>query len=204
MKPYKLNIKLVVATVGIFTLLVYSSVLVIFYHQEMSHLGKILLEYAYIIAPTSLLWIFTDKYLWHTKLFQSMRRPLNIPPDIRGRWEGILENADGSEPQKFVIEVKQTLTTMNVISFSSIARSASILSEIAASENEDHFTLCYLWQGEINTSIKDIHHKEHFYGYTMLKLHERESPKILSGSYFTIVNRLKPVGGLNYHGYPTL
>ena len=196
MKPYKLNIKLVVASVGIFTLLVYSSVLIIFYHQEMAHVGEILLEYAYIIAPTSFLWILTDNYLWHTKLFQLMRKPLNIPPDIRGRWEGTLENADGSEPQKFVIEIKQTLSTMNVISFSTIARSASILSEIAASENEDHFTLCYLWQGEINTSIKDLHHREHFYGYTMLKLHERESPKILNGSYFTNRKSAQTRGGI--------
>ena len=196
MKPYKLNIKLIVASVGIFSLLIFSLVLIIFNITKVQTVGEILLEYAYIIAPTSILWIFVDKYLWHTKLFQTMRRPLNIPPDIRGRWEGILENADGSEPQKFVIEVKQTLTTMNVISFSSIARSASILSEIASSENEDHFTLCYLWQGEINTSIKDLHHREHFFGYTMLKLHERESPKILEGSYFTNRKTAQTRGGI--------
>ena len=185
MKPYKLNIKLIIASVGIFSLIVFSVVLILFHFLNMESVTKILLEYAYIIAPTSLLWIWCDKYLWHTKLFQSMRNPLNIPPDIRGRWEGTLENADGSEAQKFVIEVKQTLTTMNVISFSTISRSASILSEIAASENEDHFTLCYLWQGEINSSIKEMHHREHFYGYTMLHLHEHESPKIFKGSYFT-------------------
>jgi hypothetical protein len=196
MKPYKLNIKLVVASVGIFSLLVFSLVLIIFNITKMQTVRDILLEYAYIIAPTSLLWVLTDKYLWYTKLFQAMRKPLNIPPDIRGRWEGILENSDGSEPQKFVIEVKQTLTTMNVISFSTIARSASILSEIAASENEDHFTLCYLWQGEINTSIKDIHHREHFYGYTMLRLHEHESPKILTGSYFTNRKSAQTRGGI--------
>ena len=197
MKPYKLNIKLIVASVGIFSLLIFSLVLIIFHIAKMQTVGEILLEYAYIIAPTSLLWILTDKYLWHTKLFQSMRKPLNIPPDIRGRWEGTLENADGSEAQKFVIEVKQTLTTMNVISFSTIARSASILSEIAASENEDHFTLCYLWQGEINSSIKDIHHREHFYGYTMLNLHEHESPKIFKGSYFTNRKSAQTRGELN-------
>lgn len=196
MKPYKLNIKLIVAAVGIFSLIIFSLVLIIFNITSKQTVGEILLEYAYIIAPTSLLWILTDKYLWHTKLFQSMRKPLNIPPDIRGRWEGTLENADGSEAQKFVIEVKQTLTTMNVLSFSTIARSASILSEIAASENEDHFTLCYLWQGAINTSIKDIHHREHFYGYTMLTLHEHESPKILKGSYFTNRKSSQTRGGI--------
>ena len=114
-----------------------------------------------------------------------MRSPLNIPPDIRGRWEGTLENADGSEAQKFVIEVKQTLTTLVVLTFTSIGHSASILSEIAASEHEDKFTLCYLWQGEIKTSMRDIHQREVFHGYTMLHLHEHESPKIFKGFYFT-------------------
>ena len=185
MKPYKLNIKLIVASVGIFSLLIFSLVLIIFNITKVQTVGEILLEYAYIIAPTSLLWILTDKYLWHTKLFQSIRRPLNIPPDIRGRWEGTLENADGSEAQKFVIEVKETLTTLIVHTYTSIGHSASILSEIAASEHEDKFTLCYLWQGELNTSMKDIHQREIFHGYTMLHLHENESPKILKGSYFT-------------------
>ena len=185
MKPYKLNIKLIVASVGIFSLFIFSMVLIIFHIAKMGTVTQILLEYAYIIAPTSLLWILTDKYLWHTKLFQSMRRPLNIPPDIRGRWEGTLENADGSDTQKFAIEVKQTLTTLAVHSFSSIGRSASILSEIASSDNEDKFTLCYLWQGEINTSMREIHQREIFHGYTMLHLHENESPKLFKGSYFT-------------------
>ena len=185
MKPYKLNIKMIVAGVGIFSLFIFSMILLLFHITRMQTVGTMLLEYAYIIAPTSLLWIWIDKYLWHTKIFQSMRSPLNIPPDIRGRWEGTLENADGSEAQKFVIEVKQTLTTLIVLTFTSIGHSASILSEIAASEHEDKFTLCYLWQGELKTSMRDVHQREVFHGYTMLHLHEHESPKIFKGFYFT-------------------
>lgn len=185
MKSYKLNIKVLIAAVGIFSLLIFSLMLIIFHIAKMQTVTEILLEYAYIIAPTSLLWVLADNYLWHTKLFQGMRKTLNIPPDIRGRWEGSLENADGSLIQKFVIEVKQTLTTMHVHSYSSIGHSESILSEFAASHNEDSFTMCYLWQGQINTSMKDIHQTEQFYGYTMLHLHEHESPKILKGPYFT-------------------
>jgi len=185
MKPFKLNIKMIVAGVGIFSLFIFSMILLLFHITRMQTVGTMLLEYAYIIAPTSLLWIWIDKYLWHTKLFQSMRSPLNIPPDIRGRWEGTLENADGSEAQKFVIEVKQTLTTLVVLTFTSIGHSASILSEIAASEHEDKFTLCYLWQGELKTSMRDIHQREVFHGYTILHLHEHESPKIFKGFYFT-------------------
>jgi hypothetical protein len=118
-------------------------------------------------------------------VFQAIKKSANIPPDLRGRWEGILENEDGSATQKFVVEVKQTLTTMHVFSYSSIGRSVSILPEIATLENEDTFTLCYLWQGETNTSMKDIHHREHFQGYTMLDLHQHEKPRALKGFYFT-------------------
>src|SRR5436305_14762948 len=117
MKPYKLNLKMIVAGVGLFSLLVFSLILLTFHIAKSESVQELLLEYGYIIAPTSLLWILADKYLWHTKLFQSMRSPINIPPDIRGRWEGTLENADGSETQRFVIEVKQTLTTLVVHTF---------------------------------------------------------------------------------------
>ena len=196
MKSYKLNIKIIIAAVGIFSLLIFSLVLIVFHIAKMQTVTDILLEYGYIIAPTGFLWILSDNYLWHIKLFQSMRRPLNIPPDIRGRWEGTLENSDGSEIQKFVIEVKQTLTILNVHSYSSIGHSESILSEFAASRNEENFTLCYLWHGQINTSMKDIHQTEQFYGYTMLHLHEHESPRILKGSYFTNRTSLQTRGGI--------
>ena len=196
MKSYKLNIKVLIAAVGIFSLIVFSIVLIIFHIAKMQTVTDILLEYAYIIAPTGFLWILTDTYLWHTKVFQSMRKSLNIPPNIRGRWEGTLENADGSDTQKFVIEVRQTLTTLHVHSYSSIAHSESILSEFAASFTEDSFTLCYLWHGKMNTSIRDIHQTEQFYGYTMLQLHERESPKVLKGSYFTNRSSTQTRGGI--------
>lgn len=185
MKSYKLNIKVIIATVGLLSLIIFSLVLIIFHIAKTESLGEILLHYGFIIAPISILWVLTDRYLWHNKLFQSIRKSLNIPPDLRGRWEGTLENADGSEVQKFVIEVTQTLTTLCVHSFSSIGNSESILCEIASSHNEDKFTLCYLWQGHINTSMKDIHQREQFDGYTMLQLHEHETPRILKGSYFT-------------------
>ena len=72
MKSYKLNIKVLIAAVGIFSLLIFSLVLIIFNIAKMQTVREILLEYAYIIAPTSFLWIFADNYLWHTKLLQSI------------------------------------------------------------------------------------------------------------------------------------
>ena len=185
MKSYKLNIKAIIGAVGILSLIIFSMFLIVFRVAKTGSIGEMLLHYGFIIAPITILWVLTDHYLWHTRLFQSLRKSFNVPPDLRGRWEGTLENADGSEPQKFVIEVKQTLTTLYVHSFSSIGYSEGLLCEIAASHNEDKFTLCYLWEGGIGASVKDMHHGDHFAGYTMLRLNENTSPKSLAGSYFT-------------------
>jgi hypothetical protein len=196
MKAYKLNIKTVIVIVGILSLFIYSLVLVIFKIAKTEELGETLLHYGYIIAPISILWVTLDHYLWHTRLFQLMRKSLNIPPDIRGRWEGKLENADGSPSQKFVIEVRQTLTTLKVHSFSTVGHSISILCEIASDTHEENFTLCYLWEGQTHTDIKDIHQGVRFQGYTMLNLLEHESPRMLKGSYFTNFKPTQTRGGI--------
>ena len=57
MKSYKLNIKLIIAGVGIVSLLVFSLVLIIFHIANIHTIADILPDYAYIIAPTSFLWI---------------------------------------------------------------------------------------------------------------------------------------------------
>ena len=196
MKSYKIDIKLIVAAVGILSLVIFSALLSIFNIADLHNLGEILLHYGLIIAPISVLWISLDKFLWHTKLFQSIKKSLNIPPDLRGRWEGVLENADGSPSQKFAIEVKQTLTHLHVHSYSSIGHSASILCEIAAAEQDDTFTLCYLWQGAIHQSIKDMHQGETFYGYTMLDYDAFDAAKVLKGSYFTNRKGAQTRGGI--------
>jgi SMODS-associating 2TM, beta-strand rich effector domain len=196
MKSFKLNIKVIIAAVSVFSILIFSVILVIFHSAKGESIESALIDYGYIVAPSTFLWILSDKILWHTVLFQWLRKPLNIPPDVRGRWEGILENTDGSDAQKFVIEVKQTLTSLNIHSYSPVAHSVSILCEIASSDNEEKFTLCYLWQGSINTSIKDIHLKETFYGYTMIQLYDHSSPKVLEGSYFTNLKSSQTRGGI--------
>jgi hypothetical protein len=196
MKPYKLNLKAVIGIVGLLSLVIFSIVLVLLGEVGLGHIGETLLHYGYIIAPVSILWVTLDSYLWHTKFFQSIRKSLNIPPDLRGRWEGILENADGSQPQKFVIEIKQTLTSIRVHSFSSIANSKSILTEIASDSHEEHFMIGFLWQGEIGSSSKEMHQGEVFQGYTMLNLDEHETPKSLQGTYFTNRKGMQTRGGI--------
>ena len=196
MKSHKLNIKVVIGIVGLLSLLLFSVVLIAFGIADKEKVSEMLLHYGYIIAPVSILWVLFDQYLWHTRLFQFMRKSLNISPDIRGRWEGILENADGSSTQKFVIEVKQTLTLLKVHSYSTIAHSRGVLCEIASDTHEESFTLCYLWEGETHTDVKDMHQGERFQGYTMLNLLEHEKPKMFKGSYFTNRKSQQTRGGI--------
>jgi len=197
MKSFKLNIKAIIAIVGIISLFIFSVVLYVFKIADFEGLGETLLHYGYIIAPVSILWVFLDHYLWHTKLFQAaFRKSLNVPIDLRGRWEGKLENADGSPVQKFVIEIRQTLTKLRIDSYGTVGHSTSVLCEIAADMHEENFTLCYLWEGQTHTDIKDMHQAERFQGYTMLLLHEHESPKALKGSYFTNKKPVQTRGGI--------
>jgi hypothetical protein len=180
----------------VLSLFIFSFVLYFFRIADFEHLGETLLHYGYIIAPITILWVLLDQYLWHTRVMQSFRTSLNIPPDLRGRWEGRLENADGSPPQKFVIEVKQSLTSLKVHSYSTIGNSTSVLCEIASDPHEENFTLCYLWEGQAHTDIKDFHQGERFQGYTMLNLLEHEKPRMLKGSYFTNRKPAQTRGGI--------
>ncbi len=196
MKSYKLNISVVVVVVGVLSLFIFSALLVIFRIGEFKSVGGMLMNYGFIIAPISVLWVVFDRYLWHTPVLRAFRKSLNIPPDLRGRWEGTLENADGTPPQKFVIEVRQTLTTLKVHSYATVGHSASVLCEISSDAQEENFTLCYLWEGSAHTDIKDMHHAERFQGYTMLNLLEHEDPRELKGAYFTNRKPMQTRGGI--------
>jgi hypothetical protein len=56
MKSYKLNIKVIIAAVGVMSLFIFSALLVLTKNAELESLGEILLHYGLIIAPISILW----------------------------------------------------------------------------------------------------------------------------------------------------
>ena len=116
-----------------------------------------------------------------------MRKTFNIAPDIRGRWEGMVQSSISVEPHKFVVEVIQSLTTLRVHAYSTIGTSKSILVEIAADDHENQFTLCFYWQGEMPTEVQNKKLIQRFNGYTLLTLNDYDKPKTFKGTYFTDV-----------------
>ena len=187
MKAYKLEIKTIVVGVALLSIVIFSAALFMLNMVETEKLGELLLHYGFLIAPITFLWVWLEKSMWHYSFIQSMRKTFNIAPDMRGRWEGIIHSSQSEVPQKFVVEVTQSLTTLRVHAYSAIGISKSILVEIAADDNENLFTLCFFWQGEMPTEHNGKKLIQRFNGYTMLQLNDFDKPKTFNGTYFTDV-----------------
>ena len=157
-------------------------------------LGMVL-DYGEIIAPVTILWVLLEKQLWRTPLLQRFNKLLNSPPDFRGRWEGDLTSSLAPDsPRQFVIEVEQTLTNLKVTSYSDFGNSRSILAEIGSDENEDLFSLCFLWQGEIENNTAEGNLINRFNGYTILNWNKTRDRDILDGIYFTNLHPRQTLG----------
>ncbi|MDZ4822389.1 MAG: hypothetical protein SH856_02910 [Flavobacteriales bacterium] len=185
MNSHKLEIKTIIFSVAVLSMIIFALVQMIIEPEHVHDIGELLLHYGFLIAPITLLWVAIDKVLWHTVVFKAFRNMLSLPPDLRGRWEGKLFSSLDTQPQSFVIEIKQSLTSLHVYSYSSYGHSRSILVDIATDNAEDHFVLCFLWQGEVPTKLDNKTLIQKFHGYTLLTLNEHTKPKTMKGTYFT-------------------
>lgn len=185
MKEYKLNFKLFLSVIALFSIIILGAVLCISGKFNLAEVKNLVWDYAYVTLPLSGIWLYFEKWGWKSKLWKWTRGFLKIPPDLSGRWEGTLKRIDQTEKHKFVLEVKQTLTKLLVNTYSSLGHSESILDAIASDKMGSDFYLTYLWMGEVSKNKNGIVDKRTFYGYTMLKLINSNNEKRLSGSYFT-------------------
>jgi SMODS-associating 2TM, beta-strand rich effector domain len=185
MKPYRLEIKTIIFLVAVMSIFIFSGVQIALHTEQSKEIGELLLHYGFLIAPITALWVLVDKSLWHSKIMQKVHHALHTPPDIRGRWEGELVSSKNPAPQLFVLEVRQSMTHVTAHTYTSLGHSKSILADITTDEQSEHFTLCFLWQGEVPTLVDGVMLHKKFNGYTMLTLHADENPKTLKGTYFT-------------------
>lgn len=197
MKSYNIKIKSIIVTTSLVSIVVFSAFIWLIYPAEIERLGEILLHYGFIILPATFLWVIIENYFWHLGWFQKLfRTALNIPPDMRGRWEGKLIRDEDQEAHSFVIEVHQTLTKLQVYTFADggKSRSESYFANITSDEMEKKFTLCYLWYANASAIPNKNIPMGSFYGFSMLELNEEEDSKELTGTYFT--DRLPQTKGI--------
>lgn len=135
-----------------------------------------------ILLGLGLTWV--EKTLWKTRI---MRLPFfenYWTPVLEGRWEGklIRENI----PHDFVIEIKQSFTSISCITYSRHSSSSAYASEILYNDQLKNYQLIYYWHGGTISVQKNTGDSNTFDGLTVLDIIvEYGKVTRLKGTYFT-------------------
>ena len=195
MKDYRLNLTFFLTTIALFSISIVGITLLISKENYcFSDFLYLLLNYSFVTIPLSLIWLYFEKIGWRNRCWKWIGRFLNFPPDLRGRWEGTLDRANENNPHKFVIEIKQTMTKIQVNTYSNYGSSSSIIDSICTDKMEDDFILCYLWEGETKPLSTQVGESGIFRGYTILTFIGTNDDKRLKGDYFTNRKPLQTMG----------
>lgn len=125
-----------------------------------------------------------ERVLWKTPI-------MNIPfldaywtPILEGRWEGTLTRAGETIP--FIIEIKQSFSSISCITYSKNSYSYSISAELLYNEQLKAYEFVYYWQASTDHTQKSTGDTNIFHGCTVLQV-VVESKKVtkLKGAYFT-------------------
>lgn len=185
MKEYKLNIPLFITIIGIISAIISVTILLMMNTINLKDVGQLALNYSFITVPLALIWFLFEQYGWKSKTFKFLMKFLNIPPNISGRWEGTINRIDENNPHGFVIEIKQTMTKLQVYTYSKNGKSESIIDDIVTDKMKDNFQLTYLWEGNAGKLTGLDYKGGKFKGYTILELIENGKERKLKGEYFT-------------------
>ncbi|WP_455076357.1 Cap15 family cyclic dinucleotide receptor domain-containing protein [Prevotella koreensis] len=185
MKEYKLNLKVLVISIAIFSIIAIGIFLIINKGYSLEDVFSLLLHYGAVTVPLSFILYYFKKLGWRSNFWKWAAKIIHFPPDLRGRWEGKLDRIGENNPHDFVIEIKQTMTELKVCTYSESGMSESLIDTIASDNMEDDFTLCYLWEGHGGLLPGQTVENGKFKGFTMLKLIIHNQEKKLVGEYFT-------------------
>src|ERR1700733_1736395 len=180
MKSYRLNIENIIVITSITTMLVFATIMLIFHWAELEKLWELVLHYGLIIIVPTLLWKSIENYFWRVSWFRKLFRSLiNIPPDLRGRWEGkIDQDKKDTTSITFVLEINQTLTRTHIDTYLGRNISHSHFATITTRDEFNKlFTVCYLYEADSSSGI--------FYGFTYLDFNDEDGQKELRGNYFS-------------------
>lgn len=128
-----------------------------------------------------LIWTWFEKKGWKKAYINSHLPEDFWTPVIEGRWEGILTR-DGME-HKFVVEIKQTFTSISCRTFSRHSHSSSIAAEILYNDNPSSHQFIYYWIGRTQNTGNKTSSTNSFNGFTILDINVSKNE--LVGTYFT-------------------
>lgn len=123
------------------------------------------------IAFSAAVMLAYEKFLWRYNPFEKT-------PVLKKKYKGtLLSTYDGVE-RETILEVKQTLLSINVVLITGESRSRSISSSIEKIQDEWQLTYCYLNVPNANVRNRSTIH----YGTALLCI---ENPEEIQGQYFT-------------------
>lgn len=206
MKEHKLDLKVFLTSIALFTIAVVGIVLKCTKEYKWFDILNLVWNYSYVTIPLFLIWVYFEKVGWRHKYWKWVGKIFHFPPDLRGRWIGEIDRIRENTPHKFVVEIKQTMTQLQVYTYSSRGHSESILDAITSDKMDDDFTLCFLWEGEHGMLKDQTADSGKFKGYTLLKLITKGESKKLKGEYFTSRKPKQTMGTLTvtWSGYELL
>lgn len=125
-----------------------------------------------------------EKTLWKTKI-------MNLPflenywtPILEGRWEGELIRENISHD--FVIEIKQSFTSISCITYSRHSSSSAYAAEILYNDQLKNYQLIYYWHAGTTNAQENTGDSNSFDGFTVLDIIvESGIVTRLKGTYFT-------------------
>ncbi len=108
------------------------------------HHYPIVFKAAILIVLVALLWNISDKYLWNKSLFR-IGGIFPATPDLSGRWVGTIDPDGEDDPQKFVVEITQTMSEMRLYAYSKKYRGWKITSKFIKDDNFETYKLITYW-----------------------------------------------------------
>lgn len=142
-----------------------------------SHMGTMI---TLTIPP---FWFYFEKIGWRQSFFRTGGW-LCKTPDLRGRWEGSIDRKDERGPHKFVLEIRQTYTTLRCDTYSSRSSSHSLTGTILSDPQEEQFTLVYNWIVDAGKLDHEDCEPGLFPGTSILSFTGGKK-QVLKGRYFT-------------------
>lgn len=137
-----------------------------------------------------------ERVLWKTRIMKLPLLENYWTPVLEGRWKGTLVR--DNVPHDFVIEIKQSFTSISCITYSKHSSSSAYAAEILYNDQLKNYKLVYYWHGGTTTVQENTGDSNTFEGFTVLDIIiESGNVTKLTGSYFTNRQPKQTKGTLN-------
>ena len=137
-----------------------------------------------------------EKVLWKTKIMKLSPLEDYWTPVLEGRWKGTLIR--DNKPHDFVLEVRQSFTSLSCTTYSKHSSSSAYAAEILYDEQLKSYKLIYYWQAKTTTVQANTGDTNIFNGFTILDIIVEEGNVTkLKGSYFTDRQPTQTKGAIN-------